>query len=142
MSGGDEPNRVGQAFERESVVLALTQLSPLKIMRPGTKESNKYKQILTSVRAVGLVEPHDDGMDLSLAPRVGAPLEGPVGEGHDEAVLVEDGGPELRHLLAFDRPRGHARQAPMNGGLQPPREPKRQASLSRVKGLTVRRGPP
>ena len=57
MSGGDEPNGVAQAFERESIVLALTQLSPLKIMRPGTKESNKYKQILTSVRAVGLVEP-------------------------------------------------------------------------------------
>ncbi|MBP7586459.1 MAG: ParB N-terminal domain-containing protein [Thermoanaerobaculia bacterium] len=57
MTGGDEPNGVAQAFERESIVLALTQLSPLKIMRPGTKESNKYKQILTSVRAVGLVEP-------------------------------------------------------------------------------------
>lgn len=57
MSGGDEPNGVAQAFERESIVLALIQLSPLKIMRPGTKESSKYKQILTSVRAVGLVEP-------------------------------------------------------------------------------------
>lgn len=57
MSGSDEPSGVGQAFERESIVLALTQLSPLKIMRPGTKESSKYRQILTSVRAVGLVEP-------------------------------------------------------------------------------------
>lgn len=37
MTGGDEPNGVAQAFERESIVLALTQLSPLKIMRPGTK---------------------------------------------------------------------------------------------------------
>ena len=43
-------------FERESVVISLAQLMPLKTMRPGTKESRKYAQILTSVRAVGLVE--------------------------------------------------------------------------------------
>jgi hypothetical protein len=48
---------VALAFERESVVVALTQLVPLKILRPGTKESSKYGQILTSVRVVGLVEP-------------------------------------------------------------------------------------
>jgi ParB-like chromosome segregation protein Spo0J len=57
MSGSDRANGVAQAFERESIVLALTKLSPLKVMRPGTKESSKYQQILTSVRAVGLVEP-------------------------------------------------------------------------------------
>ena len=43
-------------FEREVAVVPLTQLVPLKVMRPGTKESQKYAQILTSVRAVGLVE--------------------------------------------------------------------------------------
>src|SRR3546814_86832 len=43
-------------FKRESVVVPLTHLVPLKVMRPGTKNSQKYAQILTSVRAVGLVE--------------------------------------------------------------------------------------
>ncbi len=43
-------------FKRNSVVVPLAQLVPLKIMRPGTKKSQKYAQILTSVRAVGLVE--------------------------------------------------------------------------------------
>jgi hypothetical protein len=57
MRESEAANGVTLAFERESIVLALTQLSPLKVMRPGTKESNKYRQILTSVRAVGLVEP-------------------------------------------------------------------------------------
>ncbi|WP_439577975.1 plasmid partitioning protein RepB C-terminal domain-containing protein [Elioraea sp.] len=47
---------VRHGFERESVVVPLAQLAPLKVMRPGTKESHKYAQILTSVRAVGLVE--------------------------------------------------------------------------------------
>jgi len=57
MTGSGGWNGVAQAFERESIVLALSQLSPLKVMRPGTKESSKYRQILTSVQAVGLVEP-------------------------------------------------------------------------------------
>jgi ParB-like chromosome segregation protein Spo0J len=57
MTGSGGRNGVAQAFERESIVLALSQLSPLKVMRPGTKESSKYRQILTSVQAVGLVEP-------------------------------------------------------------------------------------
>lgn len=43
-------------FERESVVVPIAQLVPLKVLRPGTRESRKYAQILTSVRAVGLVE--------------------------------------------------------------------------------------
>jgi hypothetical protein len=56
MSGEEMSKGIALAFARESVVVALTQLVPLKIMRPGTKESHTYTQILTSVRAVGLVE--------------------------------------------------------------------------------------
>jgi ParB-like chromosome segregation protein Spo0J len=47
---------VALGFKRESVVVPLTHLMPLKVMRPGAKNSQKYAQILTSVRAVGLVE--------------------------------------------------------------------------------------
>jgi len=51
-----EGRRVKLAFESEVVRLRLDQLVPLKSMRPGTKESKKYAQILRSVRAIGLVE--------------------------------------------------------------------------------------
>lgn len=44
------------AFERESIVVPLAQLVPLKVLRSGAKESKKYAQILGSVRAIGLVE--------------------------------------------------------------------------------------
>jgi len=56
MIGDDMSKGVRLGFERESVFIPLAQLVPLKIMRPGTKESRKYAQILTSVRAVGIVE--------------------------------------------------------------------------------------
>lgn len=55
MTGSDEP-RVRLAFETETVVLSLDQLTPLKTMRPGTKDSKKYAQIVRSIRAIGLVE--------------------------------------------------------------------------------------
>jgi hypothetical protein len=45
------------AFERESVVLDVEDLVPLRTLRPGTKETKKYSQIVRSVRAIGLVEP-------------------------------------------------------------------------------------
>src|SRR5438046_2822103 len=53
----DVKARVKFAFERESVVVAVEKLVPLKTLRPGTKDSKKYLQIVRSVRAIGLVEP-------------------------------------------------------------------------------------
>ncbi len=44
------------AFQTTSVTLGLDQLVPLKTLRPGTRESKKYAQILGSVKAIGLVE--------------------------------------------------------------------------------------
>lgn len=52
-----EAGGVRLGFERDIVVLKLTQIVPLKTLRPGAKESKKYTQILSSVRAIGLVEP-------------------------------------------------------------------------------------
>ena len=51
-----EAKTIKLAFESEGVHLQLSQLVPLKTMRPGTKESKKYLQILRSVKAIGLVE--------------------------------------------------------------------------------------
>lgn len=50
------PHDIKLAFERESMLLPISQLVPLKSLRPGTKGSKKYDQILRSVRAIGLVE--------------------------------------------------------------------------------------
>jgi hypothetical protein len=44
------------AFHREVIKLTLDQIVPLKTMRPGTKAGKKYAQIISSVRAIGLVE--------------------------------------------------------------------------------------
>jgi hypothetical protein len=55
MSGGSG-EAVKLAFETTGILLQLSQLVPLKTMRPGTKESKKYAQILRSVKAIGLVE--------------------------------------------------------------------------------------
>lgn len=56
MTDDGKGKRLKLGFERESAVVSLTQLVPLKVMRPGTKESRKYAQIRTSVHAIGLVE--------------------------------------------------------------------------------------
>jgi len=53
-SGSERPIRL--SFEAESISVAIAQLVPLKTFRPGLKESSKYTQILSSIRAVGLVE--------------------------------------------------------------------------------------
>ena len=49
-------DRIKLSFEQTSVTLSLTQIVPLKTLRPGTKESKKYAQILGSIRVIGLVE--------------------------------------------------------------------------------------
>ena len=56
MTADEARNGVALGFEHKNVVVSIEQLIPLKTMRPGTKESRKYAQIVTSVRAVGLVE--------------------------------------------------------------------------------------
>lgn len=49
--------RVAWGFEEGSVNVPLDALLPLKTLRPDVKLSAKYRQIVTSIRAVGLVEP-------------------------------------------------------------------------------------
>ena len=55
-----EPARdtgVAWGFEQRTVLLAIDAILPMKPLRPDVKMSSKYRQILTSIRAVGLVEP-------------------------------------------------------------------------------------
>lgn len=52
----NERDGVRLGFERDIVVLPLDRIVPLKTLRLGAKESKKYAQILSSVKAIGLVE--------------------------------------------------------------------------------------
>ena len=49
-------NRVRLGFERQSLSLRIDQIVPLKSLREGVRESRKYAQIVSSVKAIGLVE--------------------------------------------------------------------------------------
>lgn len=57
MRRGPGGPRVALGFEEESVRLALDAIIPLKPLRADVKLSAKYRQIATSIAAVGLVEP-------------------------------------------------------------------------------------
>ena len=48
---------VSWGFEQEAVTAPVEALLALKTLRPDVKMSAKYRQILTSIKAVGLVEP-------------------------------------------------------------------------------------
>lgn len=52
-----EDTGVAWGFEQQTVLLAIDAIIPLKPLRPDVKLSSKYRQIATSIRAVGLVEP-------------------------------------------------------------------------------------
>lgn len=58
MTHRDERNAsdIKLGFLRETIKLSLNQIVPLKTLRPGTKSGKKYTQIVSSVRAIGLVE--------------------------------------------------------------------------------------
>ncbi|MDX2251990.1 MAG: plasmid partitioning protein RepB C-terminal domain-containing protein [Nitrospira sp.] len=49
-------DRVLAAFEQDCVTLLIREILPLRALSPTIKTSEKYKQILASVREVGLVE--------------------------------------------------------------------------------------
>ena len=55
----DEPPDTGVAwgFWRETVILPIDAILPMKPLRPDMKMSAKFRQIVTSIKAVGLVEP-------------------------------------------------------------------------------------
>lgn len=50
-------SRIKHGFQRELVSLPITELKPTKILSPSVKRGRKYKQILSSIREVGLIEP-------------------------------------------------------------------------------------
>lgn len=44
-------------FEADTVLLKLDDISPLKIVTPAVRDSEKFKQILASIKEIGIIEP-------------------------------------------------------------------------------------
>ena len=51
------PKKVAMAFDPNGMILPITSILPLKQVTPSFKSSEKYKQVLSSVREVGIIEP-------------------------------------------------------------------------------------
>lgn len=49
--------QVRAAFELEGIVLPLTSILPVKQIKPSLKASQKFHQILSSIREIGVIEP-------------------------------------------------------------------------------------
>lgn len=51
------PKHVRTAFELDGIILPLTNILPVKQLKPYLKASQKFQQILSSIREIGIVEP-------------------------------------------------------------------------------------
>lgn len=51
------PKKVAMAFDPSGLVLPITNILPLKQVTPSFRSSEKYRQVLSSVREVGIIEP-------------------------------------------------------------------------------------
>jgi hypothetical protein len=53
----DEVEEIGQAFSSDIVIVAIDAILPVRAIGKTVKSSHKYRQIASSVREIGLVEP-------------------------------------------------------------------------------------
>ncbi len=57
MARSGRPKSINMAFEKELLRLPLEQICPLYAVRKETKDTVKYRQVVASIKEVGLVEP-------------------------------------------------------------------------------------
>lgn len=88
---------VKAAFESQMAVISVKALLPLKHVTRSTKASSKYRQIASSMAAVGIIEPLVVARSKDHADRF-LLLDGHL----RHAVLVESGATEVRCLIADD----------------------------------------
>jgi len=93
MTGGRGRRRVAIGFEETSVRLPLEALTPLRIISPLTRRSQKYAQIAASIAEVGIIEPLVVARDAQDADRYHL-LDGHIradilkGRGETDAVCL------------------------------------------------------
>ena len=85
------------AFEPQGMVVSITQILPLKQIKPSIVSTQKYQQVLSSVLEVGIIEP------LIIYPENGRPNSFLLLDGHIRlAVLKQIGETQARCLIATD----------------------------------------
>ena len=57
MTINSERVSVKMAFEADIMCIAIADILPLRVVKPNTKASKKYTQIVASIREVGIIEP-------------------------------------------------------------------------------------
>jgi len=97
MTGGRGGARVAIGFEETSVRLPLEALTPLRIVSPLTRQSQKYVQIASSIAEVGIIEPLVVARDAQDAASYH------LLDGHIRAdILKERGDTDVVCLIAVD----------------------------------------
>lgn len=89
------PQKVKIAFEREVVLIALSDILPSKALKQAEKESVRYKRIVASVARLGLIEPlsvarQKAGRYLLLDGHVRFDALREQGAGHARCIVADD----------------------------------------------------
>jgi hypothetical protein len=89
--------QVSIAFNPQGVVVPITNILPLKQVNPVMRSSQKYQQVLSSVREVGIIEPlivfpHNGQSDtyLLLDGHVRLEVLRQIGETHARCLIATD----------------------------------------------------
>jgi hypothetical protein len=91
------PKQVSLAFDPQGRVVPITNILPMKQLKPSIKSTQKYKQVLCSVRELGIIEP------LILFPQTEQAENFFLLDGHIRLeVLKQLGHTEARCLVATD----------------------------------------
>ncbi len=53
---GQDDGRIHLAFDRDFLTIPVAAIVPLKTLPPGARESRSYSQVLSSIKAIGLIE--------------------------------------------------------------------------------------
>jgi ParB-like chromosome segregation protein Spo0J len=81
------------AFDLQGINVPLEDLLPLRQVRPALRSSQKYQQVLSSVREVGIIEP------LVVFPQTGQPNKFLLLDGHVRLEVLRQLGETQAHCL-------------------------------------------
>jgi hypothetical protein len=89
------PKQVALAFNPQELVVPISSIFPLKPIKSSIKSTQKYQQILASIREIGLVEdlvvfPQKDGTYLLLDGHVRLEALKSIGKTHAQCLIATD----------------------------------------------------
>ncbi len=88
-------NRVPIAFEPQGLIVAITSILPLKQVKATIRSTEKYQQVLASVREVGIIEPliifpQKESTYLLLDGHIRLEVLKQIGETHARCLIATD----------------------------------------------------